>query len=205
MEEFVKTVTCGNHTQTYTSNFKKNIVDVGCGNSNIVHQFYPNSKVTSIDKKSGWNVLTNGIPAGKWDIIFANHVIEHLDDPDTFLEHCKKAMKSHTVLDIGTPNLCAWFNRILFLFGYLPHSYEVSYRKCYGRAFDWNDELTGGHIRVFSIPALVQLLIEHDFKIRSVEGEESYYPSNPIIKLIDKLLTKLSPTLASSFRVKCTI
>lgn len=205
MEESAETVTFGNSTQTYSFNFRKIIVDVGCGDSDIVKKFYPNSTVTKVDKKLGHDVLEDGIPDGEWDVIFANHIIEHLDDTDKFLEHCSKAMSSNTVLDIGTPNLCAWFNRILFLFGYLPHSYEVSYRKGYGRAFNWNNEEMGGHLRVFSVPALLQMLKDHGFKIVSVVGEESYYPCNIIIRLVDKFMTKLSPSLASSFRVKCTL
>lgn len=183
----------------------KRVLDVGCGGSTIVSSFYPSHKVTKIDKKTGWDVLKEGLPRGKWDVIFANHIIEHLDDPDLFLRYCKRVMGKNTVLDIGTPNLCAWFNRILFLFGYLPHSYEVSYDKGYGRAFDWNNEVMGGHIRVFNVPSLVQMLKDHGFKILSVKGEESLYKTNAVIRYIDKFLTWLSPTLASSFRVKCTL
>lgn len=190
----------GNNTR---KSFK--VLDVGYGGTNRVFDFYPDCKPIQIDKKLGWDVMKNGLPDGQYDVIFANHFIEHIDDPDLFLDECKKIMSRHTVLDIGTPNLCAWFNRVLFLFGYLPHSYEVSYRKGYGRAFNWNDEIMGGHIRVFSVQALVQMLTSHGFRIISVVGEKSNYPCNFIINNIDKFLTWLNPSLASSFRIKCTL
>jgi len=197
----VKTAMSGNLIQ---ESFE--VLDVGDGGTDRVYDFYHYAThIKRVDKKSDWNILEKGLPEGVWDVIFANHFIEHIDDPDFFLDECKKVMRSETILDIGTPNLCAWFNRILFLFGYLPHSYEVSYRKGYGRAFNWNEEEMGGHIRVFSVPALVQMLKDHGFKIISVKGEASLYKSYPVVNFIDRLLTRLSPTLASSFRVKCTL
>lgn len=184
------------------------ILDVGAPDKKRAKELYPDAAhIRSLDLINGWNVMTMGFPreSFRYDVILANHFIEHVDDPDKFLEMCKENMTENTILDIGTPNLCAWFNRILFLFGYLPHSYEVSYRKGYGRAFNWNNEPMGGHLRVFSVPSLIQMLKYHEFRIISIKGEESFYPAYPIIKFIDRLFTRLSPSLASSFRVKCML
>ena len=63
----------------------------------------------------------------------------------------------------------------------------------------------GGHVRVFNVSALVQMLKDHGLKVTSATGEASLYKTNWIIKTIDRFMTKLSPTLASSFRVKCTL
>lgn len=206
MAESVRTAMSGKLSPQFFNGLEFKVLDVGGGHTNRALELYPEDcEILTIDKKFGWDVLEQGLPDGQWDIILANHFIEHIVDPDYFLEECKRVMNESTVLDIGTPNLCAWFNRILFLFGYLPHSYEVSFRKGYGRAFNWNNEVMGGHVRVFNVPSLVNMLRDHGFKILSVVGEESFYPCNPLIKLTDKLLTQLSPTLASSFRVKCTL
>ena len=204
MEESVVNVTFGNNTRTSFSISKRRILDIGCGKSDIVHDYYPDSEVTGIDKKWGWDAL-KGLPPGEWDVLFANHIIEHLHDPDLFLENCKKVMGKNTVLDIGTPNLTAWFNRALFLFGYVPHSYELSYRKGYGRAFDWNKEEMGGHLRVFTVDALLDMLKDHGFEIIGCVGEKSYFPCNFIIRFVDFLMTKASPKMASMFRVKCRL
>ena len=205
MREFARSAMFGRNIQMSSLNGKRQkVLDVGSGTSRRVYDFYPDADVTGLDKTSGWDIMELGLPIGNWDVIFANHVIEHLDDPDFFLDEAKAIMNEKTVLDIGTPNLCAWFNRILFLFGYLPHSYEVSYRKCYGRAFNWNQEETGGHVRVFSVPALIQMLYDHQFKIRSVIGEASFYPCALPITLFDRFISHV-PSFASSFRILCTL
>lgn len=180
------------------------ILDVGGNDGVRAKEFYPNADITTIDKKSGWNVMEKGLPGGVWDVILANHFIEHIIDPDYFLEECKSLMQPHTILEIGTPNLAAWFNRALFLFGYVPHSVELSKYKAVGRAFNWNDEPLGGHIFVYTPKAIIQLLEYHGFKILSVRGEHSTYPCNFMVKTLDRLLT-LNVNLASAFRVKCTL
>jgi hypothetical protein len=169
------------------------------------NEFYPGADVTVIDLEFGWDVMEEGLPRGNWDVILANHFIEHVSNPDYFLEECRNIMSPHTILDIGTPNLAAWFNRILFLFGYVPHSMELSTRFNVGKAFNWNDEGLGGHVYVYTVPALKQLLEHHGFKIISVHGEPSTYDAGPIISVVDKFFTKMNPNLASAFRIKCTI
>lgn len=182
------------------------VLDVGGGDGlRARNEFYPGSDVTVVDIKHGWDVMKEGLPSGKWDVILANHFIEHIPDPDYFLDQCRKVMKPHTVLDIGTPNLAAWFNRVLFLLGYVPHSVELSKRFNVGKAFDWNKEELGGHIYVYTVNALKCLLAHHGFSVTSVVGERSNYPANFIIRGMDYMATRIDPSLASAFRIKCTI
>ncbi len=182
------------------------VLDVGGNDGKRAREeFYPNSDVLTIDLKNGWDVMKLGLPKDKWDVVLANHFIEHIPDPDYFLDECTKVMREGTILDIGTPNLCAWFNRILFLFGYVPHSVELSKRFNVGKAFGWNNEELGGHIYVYTPRALSDLLTKHGFKVYSITGEASPYPCHPIISWIDKLTNWISPSLASAFRIKCTI
>ena len=183
-----------------------NVLDVGGNDGERArNEFYPGSTVKVLDIKTGWDVMRYGIPYGPWDVILCNHIIEHVSDPDFLLEECRKEMRPGTILDIGTPNLAAWFNRALFLFGYVPHSVELSKRYNVGKAFDWNEEELGGHIYVYTIPALKQLLIKHKLRIISITGEYSTFPCHPLIRMTDRFLTRLSPEFASAFRVKCTI
>lgn len=169
------------------------------------HEFYPGADVTVVDLDNGWDVMEKGLPEGDWDVILANHFIEHVSDPDFFLDECKRVMGPSTILDIGTPNLAAWFNRILFLFGYVPHSVELSAYYNVGKAFNWNEEELGGHIYVYTVEALRQLLVAHGFCNIKITGEHSTFPCNPVISAVDKVATFLSPSLASAFRIKCTI
>ena len=185
---------------------KRKVLDVGGKDGRRAREeFYPGSEVTVVDLENGWDVMEDGLPRGDWDIILANHFIEHVSNPDLFLEECRNTMGPNTILDIGTPNLAAWFNRILFLFGYVPHSVELSTKFNVGKAFYWNEEELGGHIYVYTPTALRQLLRWHGFRILSIEGEQSTYNCHPIISSVDRLATKISPSLASAFRIKCTL
>ena len=206
MKESVLTATYGANIPTFFSGIKK-VLDVGGGDGRrCAEEFYPGSEITVLDLKNGYDVMKKGLPRDHWDVILANHFIEHVSDPDYFLKECWNVMvPSHTVLDIGTPNLTAWFNRALFLFGYVPHSVELSRVHNVGKAFDWNEEELGGHVYVYSVPALVQLLTKFGFKITSVTGEASTFPCNPVIKIVDRAMTALSPNLASAFRIKCLV
>lgn len=207
MKESVKTVPHGSRTPISSSVFKGfNVLDVGGNDGERARkEFYPGSKVTVLDLKNGWDVMYHGLPFGDWGVILANHSIEHFTDPDHFLEECRKVMGKNTVLDIGTPNLASWFNRILFLFGYVPHCSELSKKHNVGKPFNWNSEPLGGHIYVYTVPALLDLLKRHGFKILSVRGERSTFPCHPLIHLLDGALTKMNVNLASAFRVKCTL
>ena len=179
------------------------MLDVGGGNGKQSEKLYPYTKVRVLDKEHGWNIEKKGLPKGKWDVILCNHVIEHLVDPDFLLTECYRIMSKNTILDIGTPNLTAWFNRILFLFGYVPHSMELSTRFNVGKPFDWGKEPLGGHIRIFTVSALIDLLKRYRFNVLSVVGEPSYFPCNIAIRTVDRVLTRLNPSFASMFRIKC--
>ena len=206
-QESVRIVTSGKLIRIFSSDSKRNVLDVGGANGSRArgHLLYSHTNRTIIDLKNGYDVMKEGLPDGPWDIVLANHFVEHVPDPDFFLDECRRIMKPHTVLDIGTPNLTAWFNRVFFLFGYVPHSMELSRRFNIGKPFGWNKEELGGHIYVYTVPALCQLLKHHGFKIISVVGEASTFPATIAVRWIDKGLTLLSPTLASAFRVKCTL
>lgn len=196
----------GRSTQIFSSDSRNiKVLDVGGGDGERARfEFYPDSEIRVVDLKNGWDVVKYGLPHGPWDVILANHFIEHIEDPDAFLDDCKQVMNAKTILDIGTPNLAAWFNRLLFLFGYVPHSVELSKRYNLGKPFDWNKEPLGGHIRIFTPKTLCQLLKHHGFKILSLKGERSTFPTFPPILWLDGLLTT-NVNLASAFRVKCTL
>ena len=182
---------------------KMKILDVGGGDGTRCRSHYPDADITVLDIIHGYDIMKEGLPEGDWNIIFANHIIEHVTDPDYFLEECRRVMKSLTILEIGTPNLAAWFNRGLFLFGYVPHSVELSKRFNVGKAFDWNKEALGSHRFIYTVPALLQLLRHYMLKPISVVGEASTFPTHPLISAMDKILTKWSPNLASAMRIRC--
>lgn len=178
------------------------VLDIGGNDGLVARKLYPDAEIEILDLKYGWDVMKQGLPHGEWDIILANHFMEHIDDPDFFLDMCKDIMSHFATLEIAMPNLNSWYNRIFFFLNYLPQSYEISYRKIYGR-FIKDGTAPGGHIRVMNIPSTIQLLKEHGFKIISVQGEASNRTG--LIGLLDKLMTKLNINFSSAFRIKCTI
>ena len=179
------------------------VLDIGCGTGERGECAFPNAEVVGLDLVDGWDVTQDGLPSGWWDVLFCHHLVEHLVDVDRFLDMCADVMvPGHTRLIIGMPNLAAWFNRLTFLFGYLPHSMELSTRYQVGKPFGWNQEALGGHVRVFTVPAFCQLLRHHGFEMVSVRGEASTYPAGWLIGLIDRVATRWSPTMASAFTVE---
>lgn len=180
------------------------VLDIGGGDGMRARAAFPGAEVVCIDKREGWDVRYRGLPPGPWDVLYAHHVVEHLEDVDAFLDECQRVMGAHTVLNVGMPNLAAWFNRLFFLFGYVPHSMELSTRYNVGKPFGWNMEELGGHLRVFTVPAFCQLLTHHGFTVEKVVGEASNFPCPAPVRWVDAVLTKLSPGLASAFRVYAT-
>ena len=179
------------------------VLDIGSGDGHRGRAEFPNAEVVGLDRRDGYDVTMRGLPEGPWDVLFAHHLVEHLADVDAFLDACHRVMTpGHTRLIVGMPNLAAWFNRLTFLFGYVPHSMELSTRYNLGKPFGWDAEELGGHIRVFTVPAFCQLLRYHGFRVDSVVGERSTYPCPWPVRWVDALCTWVSPSLASAFRVE---
>ena len=179
------------------------VLDIGCGDGQRGRQEFPLADVVGIDLHQDWDVEAEGLPEGVWDVLFAHHLIEHLLDVDRFLDRCAEQMvPGYTKLIIGMPNLGAWYNRLLFLFGYLPRCYEVSVRYNVGKPFEWGHDGLGGHLRVFTVDAFCELLRAHGFTITRLVGEASTARCWWGIRWVDRVLTQLTPRLASAFRVE---
>ena len=120
------------------------------------------------------DISTNRLPFEdeSFEFVYASEVIEHLYDPDFAIEEFKRVLNSHGKLLITTPNLGAWFNRLLLLLGIQPWATEVSTVKNLGRHFSFLGQggRPVGHIRVFTHRALVDFIILHGFRPISLEG-----------------------------------
>lgn len=99
------------------------IVDVGCGPGLLLgclHDWFPGAELTGIDAsdellgilKSRCKAATGlkgdacslSLPNGSADILFAMHVVEHLQEPGQFLAGAHWALRTGGLIIIATPN-----------------------------------------------------------------------------------------------------
>ncbi|HEY7222359.1 MAG TPA: methyltransferase domain-containing protein [Micromonosporaceae bacterium] len=102
------------------------------------------------------------LPAESVDIVHAAEVIEHLVNPDLLLTEATRVLRPGGQIVITTPNLHAWYNRLIFLAGVQPVFHETSTRSTRVGAGPLArlkaDTRPVGHLRLFNRTALVDLL-----------------------------------------------
>jgi 2-polyprenyl-3-methyl-5-hydroxy-6-metoxy-1,4-benzoquinol methylase len=142
---------------------------------------------------------------GYFDLVFAGEVIEHVFDPDAMLSECRRVLAPSGTLVITTPNLLAWYNRILMLLGVTPFFVEHSYVRTYGPMYSLLRRSSDpvGHLRIFNATPLKALLNQNGFEVQAIKG----YAFLPIVGIaaMDKLISKVRPTLASGFIVTASL
>lgn len=191
----------------------KKVLDVACGIStlgktfsNEIYGFDMNPKAVRTSQKNGIKARLGNVeerweyPDNYFDIVIASHIIEHVINPDQLILEAKRVLKKDGLFIIATPNLAAWFNRILLFFGVQPFFTEVStIDKTLGLKF--TRKLTKlrsplGHLRIFTTGSLTDILSLHGFKILKTSGVE-FIAFPPILRFVDKFFNHI-PTLAST-------
>jgi 2-polyprenyl-3-methyl-5-hydroxy-6-metoxy-1,4-benzoquinol methylase len=166
------------------------ILDLGCGNGHLVSYLI----------KQGYNAYgtdasENGIAIAKkeypdrffvqdlstgklpvelqnlpFDTIISTEVIEHLYNPEGFIDFCKNALQPNGELVISTPYHGYWKNLMLSIFN------------------KWDAHLGptwhGGHIKFWSRKTLSQLLMDKGFSIVTFKGcgRVPYFWKSMVIK-----------------------
>lgn len=195
-------------------------IDLGCGNGYFLQHLKKrggNAELRGLDyskreveeaKKKGFDVVQcnfeEGFPenGNAYDVVYAAEIIEHLFNPDIFLAESNRILRKGGYLLLTTPNLLAWFNRILAVGGIQPLFLEPSTKSKLVGAGPLKkmkaDPTPVGHVRVFTLEALKDLLAMNGFRIVTVKG--SIYDSalTGIPLTLDKLM-KSFPKLASGF------
>lgn len=191
---------------------KQKVLDVACGIStfgktfsNDVSGFDINPQAIRVAQKNGVKAYV-GDAEKKWkypdeyfDIVIASHIIEHVVYPDRFILEAKRVLKKGGLFIVLTPNLAAWFNRILLLLGFQPFFTEVSaVDKTLGLKFTGTFAVGRnpvGHVRIFTPGALRDIMELHGFKIRKITGME--FGSFPrLLGLIDRMIAHITPFAA---------
>ncbi|WP_343230803.1 class I SAM-dependent methyltransferase [Yinghuangia seranimata] len=128
---------------------------------------------------------------GEADVVVMSEVVEHLVDPDAALAEAYRVLRPGGHLFLSTPNLAAWFNRMLLLAGVQPAFSEVALSGVYGRP----GREVAGHLRLFTRRALVEFLTARGFRAIKVTGaacEALPAPGRPL----DRLLTRVPSAAA---------
>lgn len=105
-----------------------------------------------------------------FDLVYCGEVIEHLFDPDHLLDEIFRTLKPNGLCVLTTPNLSGWPNPIALLFGFQPYPTAVSPNFESVGKLGVGPEGQWGHIRVFTLRALKELLALHKFKVEKTVG-----------------------------------
>jgi methionine biosynthesis protein MetW len=141
--------------------------------------------------KADLNTDHLSFPDDFFDIALMEEVIEHLVNPDNSLQEAYRVLKFGGYLLVTTPNLAWWLNRLALLSGYQPYWTECSVRYNVGKFKRTLAEPLNGHLRLYTLRALKQLLHLYGFKIICAKGVK--YDSLPsVFNHVDKLLSKIS-------------
>jgi ubiquinone/menaquinone biosynthesis C-methylase UbiE len=203
------------------------ILDVGCGDGNfsmLVGEACKTKEVYGIEisEKGVEMARKNGVKCYQLDVdeeafpfednffdaVTALEFIEHLFDPDHFLDEVYRVLKPKGIFVLSTPNLASIHNRIALLFGYQPFPMGVSARLNIGRAYEPDSEYVQSldHVRVFTLRSLKELLKIHRFKILMTKGSCAQLPPKMrfrgLFKSADKLFAKF-PDLSYRVIILC--
>ncbi|OOQ58089.1 class I SAM-dependent methyltransferase [Mucilaginibacter pedocola] len=154
----------------------QSILDLGCGNGYLVNyllhlgynaygtdaseQGIAIAKQTSPGRFFVQDLSTDSLPAElqamKFDTVISTEVIEHLYDPESFIDFCKQALTPGGEIIISTP-----------YHGYLKNLVLSLTNK-------WDKHLNpvwlGGHIKMWSASTLGGLLTDKGFTVTQFEG-----------------------------------
>lgn len=200
----------------------KKLLDIGCGDGTYTLLL---KKALKADEAVGIEISAEAVGALKekgikayqldideqsfpfeddsFDFVYCGEIIEHVFNPDHLLAEVARVLKPGGKCIITTPNLAGWPNRLALLLGYQPFATSVSpEHEGAGKLLMKGDEGQWGHIRVFTLRALKELVKIHSFKILSTSGcpvsinTSSSGILSGSIKIMDKAMSSF-PSLAS--------
>jgi len=187
------------------------VLDIGCGNMKMIEACFGLLARGGVAKDDncrvvGWDLSRQaveeargrhweaevrditGAPVtddekGKYDLVIFLEVLEHIADTGLAIRNIQDLLKPGGVLILSTPNLAAWYNRLLLLLGFQPHMTEVSNLPIrFGCRFigkllgeqEGVQDVSAGHMRLFTFRALKEFLVYHQFKIEKVLGVSNH-------------------------------
>lgn len=199
------------------------VLDVGCGDGfflaklrgRLPHEttlcgIEANAEAASRARKRGFDCrhclaeATFPFPDASFDVVFAGEIIEHVADTDALLDQVHRVLKPGGYLLLTTPNLLAWYNRVLCLLGITPMFVEHSYRASYGPTWSLRRRVTPavGHLRIFTYTPLTMVLRQDGFEVQWIQGA-ARIPVR-LVWHVDRAIARLRPRMAAQLIVLAT-
>jgi methionine biosynthesis protein MetW len=192
------------------------VLDIACHHGDMLEMLrekLPNARLVGADisdqyvaqtRARGFEAVecdvTQGLPfeSGTFDCVIFGEVIEHLVDPDAALAEIVRVLRVGGRMILTTPNLAVWYNRILLLFGVQPIFTETSLHVNLGRVLKQlgQGNVTQGHLKIFTLRSLREMLDAHGFDIERVIGQP-FLPSG-VSGVVDRIMANF-PSLCSDF------
>jgi SAM-dependent methyltransferase len=129
--------------------------------------------------------LGEGLPfdSGRFEVVHANQVIEHLRETDRFLAEIRRVLAPDGVACISTNNLASWHNVVSLALGFQPPPMHVSDEVIVGNPLDPargqpHADRGQTHLRLFTARALSDLCDYHGLR-RLELRTAGYYPLPP--------------------------
>jgi SAM-dependent methyltransferase len=104
----------------------------------------------------------------KFDLIICGELLEHLQNPDAFIQKIKDHLNEGGHVLITIPNLASLFNRISLLLGWQPRGINPS-RKILLNPFTKYD-YNWGHISMFTHYSIRKFLEANGLKVVTIKG-----------------------------------
>jgi len=184
---------------------KSKVLDIACDKGYVGNElkikrncyvegidYYEHKGVERLDKFIKYNLDENKLPIkiGKFDYILLLDILEHLKNPELFLNEIYKNININSYVYISVPNVAHFIIRIMLLFG------KFNYGK--------SGILDKTHTRLFTKKTIENLIIDSNFEIIECNYTPIPFPlivknslTNKILLGINKILIAISKTLFS--------
>jgi 2-polyprenyl-3-methyl-5-hydroxy-6-metoxy-1,4-benzoquinol methylase len=182
----------------------RDVLDLGCydgrdsaaiaGNGNRVTGVEIIPEAGEASRGRGLRVESFDLSAATWplelaayDVVVAGEIIEHMVDPDGFLDNVRRHLRPHGRLIITTPNVASLGRRLMLLVGKNPYL-----------EFSTLDRVNGfqtvGHLRYYTKKTLLRICRAHGFRpLRLTSDRLNLGPISSI------RLARLMPSLSFRF------
>ncbi len=178
---------------------RTSVLDIGSGMGTFLYAAKPfYKKLTGLDvsekmagfvkEKVGVNVLLEQFQDHKteepYSLIHMSHVIEHVPNPNEWMQHARKLLHTNGILVINVPNKMSLSNVIQHWF------YKLGLKKQFSSAM-MDPTRTPDHLYEPTKKSFLKLIVQNNFRVidfYTYSRKDIVSNSNPMSRLIHKIL-----------------